>query len=286
MKIIDTFENIKDCYRNGSFDKELWNCYMERLIPSVKPLCEADVVEYAYDFDKDILPFLNTAGQSTGKLQEAHEAFVALTEDLEQVIARELQTELDLTVVFYLGLCNGAGWVVDIGGKTHILLGIEKIVELDWQDRASMAALLYHELGHAWHFAVRERVLGQEKEPQTQKEAALWQLYTEGVAMYCEQRLSGDDVFSTRDRDGWFSWCQTEETANFGAYLQRVEDEESVQDFFGDWARYRGRPDVGYYLGCAMVKKALQQYSVERILTLNFDEIEVLLRACAAENKV
>ena len=38
---------------------------------------------------------------------------------------------IDVEIVLYLGLCNGAGWVVTIDNKTYCLLGIEKILELN-----------------------------------------------------------------------------------------------------------------------------------------------------------
>ena len=50
-----------------------------------------------------------------------------------------------------MGLCNGAGWATSLDGRDAVLLGIEKIIELNWQDESAMQALIFHEIGHIWH---------------------------------------------------------------------------------------------------------------------------------------
>lgn len=57
---------------------------------------------------------------------------------------------INADVALYLGFCNGAGWVTDIDAKTVVLLGIEKIIELDWVSVDDMRGLVYHELGHVY----------------------------------------------------------------------------------------------------------------------------------------
>ena len=59
--------------------------------------------------------------------------------------------ECEVTVVLYLGLCNAAGRVTFLGGKKVVLLGVEKILELNWDSEEKLKALLYHEIGHIWH---------------------------------------------------------------------------------------------------------------------------------------
>ena len=63
--------------------------------------------------------------------------------------------------------------------------------------------LLYHELGHLWHFQRRTAPAWAE-DPAAR---ALWQLYTEGMATYVQQRLFGGRSFYSQDRDGWLAWC-------------------------------------------------------------------------------
>lgn len=51
--------------------------------------------------------------------------------------------------------------------------------------------LLYHELGHLWHFQRRTAPAWAE-DPAAR---ALWQLYAEGMATYVQQRLFGGRSF-------------------------------------------------------------------------------------------
>jgi ABC-type transporter Mla MlaB component len=67
---------------------------------------------------------------------------------LEEKITAAFGRTPDVEIIFYVGLCSGAGWVTPLGGKTVVLIGLEKIMELNWHDENSMLGLLYHELGH------------------------------------------------------------------------------------------------------------------------------------------
>ena len=154
---------------------------------------------------------------------------------------------------------------------------IEKIMELDWCDEISMIGLVYHELGHLWHFQNR----AVPTDIKTPADGALWQLYTEGVAMYCEQLLCGDDRFYHQDKDGWLEWCEDNRSRLFGEYLRRVEAGESVQDFFGDWCSLDGHSDIGYYLGAELIYDALKICSRSEVLNLSLDDVKERLAMCA-----
>ena len=51
------------------------------------------------------------------------------------------------------------------------------------------------------------------------------------------------------------------------------------QRYFGDWVRYEGRADVGYYLGCRFVRHILSTRSFDSILALDMDELAPLYRS-------
>jgi hypothetical protein len=104
--------------------------------------------------------------------------------------------------MLYVGLCNGAGWVVNLDSEQYVLLGIEKIIELDWCDTKAMYGLIYHELGHIYQ--MQHGVLTREYKG---SDSFLWQLFTEGIAMYFEQRLMADDNFFHQNVNGWMNWC-------------------------------------------------------------------------------
>lgn len=80
-----------------------------------------------------------------------------------------------------------------------ILLGIEKILELSWYDEDSMYGLIYHELGHIYH----KQYGAFEQEGRNQSQNFIWQLFTEGIAMYFEQLLMNDLSYYHQNKDGW-----------------------------------------------------------------------------------
>ena len=71
--------------------------------------------------------------------------------ELQERLPVLFDKECEVTVVLYLGLCNAAGWVTFLGGKKVVLLGVEKVLELNWDSEEKLKALLYHEIGHIWH---------------------------------------------------------------------------------------------------------------------------------------
>lgn len=236
MRVIDSFDSVFSCFEDGIFSLEKWRAYAGSISPQLIDKCLADASDY--DFTGQVLPVLNAFAAQPEKAMQAHDAFVRHMDALPEM-------DVDATVVMYLGLCSGAGWATELDGRPAVLLGLEKIVELDWCDDASMAALIDHELGHLWHF--------QHRTAPEFPSAALWQLYTEGMAMYFEQRLAGDRLYFHQNKNGWLAWCEANRDALLDEYARRVAVGESVQDFFGDWCSYQGHSDVGYYLGSVLV---------------------------------
>ena len=250
---------------------------MQNVYPSAIELIENDSA--CYDFQRDILPVLNTAASQPEKLAQLHRSFCLATYHLDAEIHKYFHTAIDADIVLYLGLCNGAGWATHINRKPVVLLGIEKIMELNWTDETNMIALIYHELGHLWHR--QERMLPWSGK--TVEEKALWQLYSEGVAMFFEQQLCQNENFFHQDQDGWLNWCTQNRTRLFAEYIRRIEQAESIQDFFGDWCAFEGHSDVGYYLGAKLIQSALKEYSISEIPDLSLQTIKRLLYSCMQE---
>ncbi len=157
MKIIDTYDSIYSSYKHNVFDIELWEKYADEISSELKNKVKKD--SKRNDFEKQTLPVLNSLIKNRETAKNAHASFLKSTKNLEEKIFEKFNVDLDVTIVFYLGLCNGAGWATTINGKPAILLGIEKITELNWCDEKSMIALIYHELGHIWHFLFEKKNL-------------------------------------------------------------------------------------------------------------------------------
>ena len=270
MKILDAFPPVL-AMTGKPFSLDAWRAYADSVSPTLAEKCILDAQDY--DFERDVRPVLDTALASLEKLHAAHESFLSVTENLDLRMERALGSTVDAHILLYLGLCSGAGWATELDGHAAVLLGLEKIAELDWTDKASMEGLVYHELGHLWHFDRRRAPFFEAESP------ALWQLYTEGCAMYAEQELLGDENAFHQYDGAWLAWCRENEKTLFGEYRRRVDAGESCQDFFGAWCAYLGHSDVGYSLGNRIVRKIARESGREAMLEAGKAEIYETLRA-------
>ncbi len=265
MKIINTCDKIKALFSDG-FDITVWRKYAGEISKEFPSKCENDAKDY--DFKKDVLPVLEAA-LNADKIDFVSNNFQIVVDTLNANLTKLFDTEPDINIILYLGLCNGAGWATTLDGKNAVLLGIEKIIELNWGDETNMRALLLHEIGHLWH-----KLNGKLYIPDfTKRRKAIQQLYQEGVAMVCEHILCGDNDFWHQDKNGWLDWCSKNETEIKKEYLRRLDANESVQDFFGDWCSYNGYSDVGYYLGCRFVEYLMKNKPLKEIANMSYKKL-------------
>lgn len=284
VQIIDTFPQIGEVFCNGRFDLKRWREYINTIYRNTSDIFEDDLKEYVdsgnYTYEDDILPILNRM-QGHPFLETLHTSFVRVTKGLNQRIIDCFAHELEIDIVLYLGLCNAAGWVTNINGRDVILLGIEKILELSWYDEDSMYGLIYHELGHIYH----KQYGAFEQEGRNQSQNFIWQLFTEGIAMYFEQLLMNDLSYYHQNKDGWKNWCD----AHFQQILMDFQADLPVmnrfnQRCFGDWVDYCGRADVGYYLGARFVQDLCSRYDFGQLIRLEIEEVTREFFRFAEEN--
>lgn len=273
LNIIDTYADIPLMFENGKFCIEKWRSYAEKIYPGLAEIFESEINEYEktgdYAFEKDFLPIINAVCGSF-ELEKLHEVFVEAMENLNSRIKDNFGRELDADVVFWLGLGTSAGCAGEINGRNAVLLGAEKIIELDWCSKERMCALIYHELGHIFHgqYGKIEQTEGEDEK------AFAYQLFTEGTAMYFEQELFGDAEFYHQDKNGWKAWCDghfTEILSDFDGELESMT--RFSQRYFGDFCDYKGRGDVGYYLGARFIRELLGEYCFDEIINFNIEEV-------------
>ncbi|WP_438434968.1 hypothetical protein [Gorillibacterium sp. sgz500922] len=271
MKAVDTVEEV--CrLQADSFSLEAWEDYAGRISPALPKKVRDDASSYEYE--REILPVIRAALADKEKLKEVQRSFAAALRPLPERLALIGCPDLQVDIILYLGLCNGAGWATELENRKVILLGIEKIVELGWTDETAMKALLYHEAGHICHGTLRTVAALEAAGP---REYSMRQLYEEGMAMYAEQLLCGDFGFYHQDKDGWLAWCEEHRESLFREWIRRMDGEESTADFFGDWRSYDGHSDVGYFLGCEWIKDLLTRKSFRDAANLSLDELEAEL---------
>ncbi|MGZ9584278.1 hypothetical protein [Paenibacillus marinisediminis] len=276
MRIIDSYEDILGLINLKPFNLETWRTYANQVCEGLAVKCEGDVAEY--DFGNDVIPVINALYDKRDALEVLHSIFLEVVDSLSTTFDKHGLVEPDVDIVFYLGLCNGAGWATKINKRNVVLLGVEKILELGWDNPRDFAALIYHELGHIWH-----EQNGRYDIAQNQRERSILQLYQEGVAMYFEQLLCGDMNFYHQDKNGWLNWCASNEDIIKKEYLHRINTEKSTQEFFGDWCKFHNHSDVGYYLGCEFVKYLIGKHTIDRAVRLEACELIMDLKLYAIQ---
>ena len=273
IKIINTYPQINSLFENGMFHRAKWEEYINSVYADSANVFISDLKECLdsgnYVYEKDVLPILN-AVYNHSELETLHSSFCNITEDLNKKVIDCFGRELDIDIVLYVGLCNAAGWVTNINGRDVILLGIEKILELNWYDRKSMSGLVYHELGHVYH-----KQYGRfHQQSDSNSRNFVWRLFTEGIAMYFEQALVNDFNYFHQDNNGWLKWCDNhyrQIVADYHSDLPTMT--KSNQRYFGDWVSYNGKGDVGYYLGTKFIQQLCGKYDFDRLINLDIDSI-------------
>lgn len=273
IKIIDTLSQINSLFDNRTFNIGKWENYINSIYDKSADIFKNDLKEYLesgdYIYEKDILPIINAVYENVS-LQILQTSFYKVTDRLNDKIKNHFDNKLDVDIVLYLGLCNGAGWVNNINGRDVILLGIEKILELNWCDEDSMYGLIYHELGHVYHKQYGEF----EQHSEDNGRNFVWQLFTEGIAMYFEQVLVGDTNYFHQNKNGWLDWCEEnfhQIVTDFNSDLPSMT--RFNQRYFGDWVDYYGRSDIGYFLGAKFVQYLCDKIGFEQLIEMRIDEI-------------
>lgn len=267
MKILDTCDRL-NIFEEG-FSLKQWQRYIDSFLYGKSHIFIDDIK--GYDFKCQCLPIINSCLNDKPAIAKTRSSFKKVTNDLENILNHRFHP-LDTDIILYLGLCNGAGWVTKIDGKSYILLGIEKIIELKWFDLSDMYGLIYHELGHVYQdtYGILERDL-------KGKDKFMWQLFTEGVAMYFEQELLNDHDFYHQDKNGWKKYLSDNiDHLKKDFYNDIVTMTDKDQRYFGDWTAYDGHGDAGYYLGTIFVMYILRYHSFDEILSFDIDTVNDL----------
>ena len=273
IKIVDTYPQISSLFENGMFCQTKWEAYINSVYADCAHVFKDDLKEClesgCYVYEKDVLPVLNAVCKHP-ELERLHTSFCNVTEGLNDKVIECFGRELDIDIVLYVGLCNGAGWVTNINGRDVILLGVEKILELNWCDINAMRGLVYHELGHVYH-----KQYGRfHQQSDSSSRNFVWQLFTEGIAMFFEQALVKDYNYYHQDSNGWLTWCEShfqQILADFYNDLPTMT--RSNQRYFGDWVSYNEKGDVGYYLGTKFVQQLSRKYDFDRLINLDIDSV-------------
>jgi hypothetical protein len=262
--------DLDKLFIKGTFSIEKWQRYIENVLPGLgKPVINDSS---GYNFEKDILPVINNVYKNQQRIITVERICCDLLKDEDEKIKIKTGRNLQCEIILYLGLCNGAGWVTEHNAKTLILLGIEKILELNLDSPDKLKQLIYHELGHVYQS--QYGILNREFEDNADR--LLWQLYTEGIAVYFQQHIIGDDSDCYQDFDSWKVGLEKmlpQLKKDFKKDLYLLND-RFTQRYFGDWVSYNGYSDAGYFLGEKFISYLCQDRHFNDVLDLSVEEIK------------
>ena len=272
LKIINTSGQIDDLFDKGAFFRDKWREYINLIYEDSSHLFEDEVEEYIasgeYTFEKDFLPVIQAVFQNP-KRDILQQSFLAVTGHLNERIIQTFHRGIDSDLVLYLGLCNAAGWVTSIHGRDVILLGIEKILEL-WVVFPS--GDVRADLSRVGDTFIISSTASWNRSRSKARKTLSGSVFTEGIAMYFEQVLVGDDSYYHQNENEWKSWCDR----NFVNILDDFHHDLPTmsrynQRYFGDWCDYHGHGDVGYYLGTRFVRTLLSSVSFDTLIGFDID---------------
>ena len=131
ITVYDTFSALA-ALSGKAFTLDAWQRYAAGIYDiSFANKIEADAQDY--NLKEQVFPVIEAALGDAAGLARAHASFLQATESLAERVGHLLPGMPDVDIVFYLGLCNGAGWATEFRGQPTVLIGVEKVLELSWE---------------------------------------------------------------------------------------------------------------------------------------------------------
>lgn len=251
---------------------EYWYNYMERDI-EIRDKCIDDYVTEGYDWKKiaEQKVFVYD-DKDLARMHLLPENILEICKDINLNSILVTQDE-DISVVIYHGIGNGAGWATTHKNKPSILLGVEKIVELGWENKITLTNLIAHEYAHLLHNSFRHDITFQ---IDSDYKRYIFKLYYEGFATYYENFFFGREKSDLE----WYKKCVTNYEDIKKEYLVRLENNPiSCLDFYGDWYKIFGISDTGYFLGSKLIEFLLENFKIEIIMC--FTEHDIITNTLA-----
>jgi hypothetical protein len=275
--LIDTYEDFLNYWKaSNSKDVDgqiaLWQTQYMSKYPELLQKQIEDYQEMNVDWRETAKKVLQAIPQRFRLISEARENLLHVYEPVYSRAAEKLRLNFNVNFVIYVGIGCGAGWATTYHKRPAVLLGLENIAEEKWYRKDKLEGVIAHELGHLVHMKWRnewETFGGCSEDP-------LFRLYVEGFAQRCEHLILEKKTWHMASNRGWLSWCEQHKTWLAGEFLKRIEENVSVNDFFGSWFDIQGKKQTGYFLGHAFVLDLEKAYSLKDVALLNFRKVRRL----------
>lgn len=146
-----------------------------------------------------------------------------------------------------------------------------------------MQGLIFHELGHVYHKQHGRFIT----DFSNKKQQFVYQLFVEGVATYFTQLILNDFNYYHQDKDGWRNWCENNLHDIINDFDNDLKDmSRFTQRYFGDWTNYKGKSDVGYYLGTKLIHYLMDKASFDEIIHFNSNQVFKLYKEFINNNLI
>jgi len=273
MNLKDAYKNVHKIYSGDKKPVQLMNDWYIAM-EDYKDIREACIKDYQNDNidweEVAVSKVFNITKNNTERLDSCYQMLLEIFSELEVKLDSIFgKTNYNVEFIIYHGLGNAAGWAENLGEKYIIMLGVEKIIELEWDTRDKLLDLIVHEYAHVIHEIVREETLLPYEEDKFRRE--VFHMYMEGFATYCENFNNGR-INSTKE---WYNKCVENEQKLKSIFLDQLyDDEKSNMPFFGDWDKVLGIAETGYFMGAKVIEKLIEDYSLIEIMKLDYESIK------------
>jgi hypothetical protein len=203
-------------------------------------------------------------------IRQAHSNLLEILPLIFKKAENTLDVNFKIFFVIYVGIGLGAGWATRFRKIPSILFGLENIAEEKWEKKEILKGLTAHEIGHLFHFNLREETNLEIEDP-----SPLWQLYEEGFAMRCEHIIMENNSWhQRRESNNWLKWCVENKNRLASKFLNYLDHDIDVKDFFGSWFNVDGYKQTGYFLGHEIIKKWEKTLKLQEIAIMNIENIK------------
>jgi len=157
----------------------------------------------------------------------------------------------ELYLVLYISCGCGAGWAYEYRKAPAVYLGLDMIADLEWVEEAKIKGLIVHELCHLLNIKLQNTTPRKFSEMENNP---FFLLYSEGFAMRCEHYVLGGEIWRIALDKNWIIWCKKNSKYLAKLYMEYVEKESPVNDFYGSFYSINSYSQTGYFLGHEFIR--------------------------------
>jgi hypothetical protein len=276
FKIFDTFRDFQlywDNCNNKTTKEQIENWFLDYMNkwPDLRDKQIEDYEKSGYNWREIAQKYVfQNLSDRMDSIRLAHSNLIEILPSIFKKAQGTLDINFKILFVIYVGIGLGAGWATRFREESSILFGLENIAEERWEKKETLKGLTAHEIGHLFHFNLREKMSLEIGYP-----SPLWQLYEEGFAMRCEHVIMDNNSWHQRgESNNWLKWCIENKNKLASKFLYYLDNNIDIKDFFGSWFNVDEYKQTGYFLGHEIIKKWERTLKLNEIAIMDIGHIQ------------